>query len=197
MPLEPQRYKYYKTQLSDLLQSATALIRTYYDALSCQAPQLNVQANRIWELSQRQRLVSGINEAAAATLLSACHDAYRPIYQFIDQQQKTVAEVAIVVADFERECQALTAELGPAVELKRCTLTEWSSWLAQALSVLQTQTKFLQLDSRSLLPTLVQSSAIKQFTQDLELTTHYKAKIVLGLAEALRRPELLPLSLAT
>ncbi|XP_030564864.1 uncharacterized protein LOC115765439 [Drosophila novamexicana] len=197
MPLEPQRYKYYKTQLSDILQSATALIRTCYDALSCQAPQLSVQANRIWELSQRLRLVSGINEAAAATLLSACHDAYRPIYQFIDQQQKTVAEVAVLVADFDRERQALTEELGQVEELRRCTLAEWSSWLAQALSVLQTQTKFLELNSRFLLPTLVQSSTIKQFTQDLELATHYKAKIVMGLAQAVRRPELLPLSLAT
>ncbi|XP_064555533.1 uncharacterized protein LOC135440346 [Drosophila montana] len=197
MPLEPQRFKYYKTQLSDLLQSATALIRNYYDALSFQTPQLTAQANRIWELSQRQRLVSGINEAAAATLLSACHDAYQPIYQFINQQHKTVAEVAILVADFERECQVLTEELGQAEELRRCTLAEWSSWLAQALSVLQTQAKFLELDSHCLLPTLVQSSTLKKFTQDLELTTHYKAKIIMGLTQAVRRPELLPFTLAT
>ncbi|TDG39876.1 hypothetical protein AWZ03_013701 [Drosophila navojoa] len=90
MPLEPQRYKYYKTQLGDSLQSATALIRHYYTTLGSQTSQLIVQANRIWELSQRHRLLAGIKEAAAATLLSACHDAYQPIYHSIFEQRQDI-----------------------------------------------------------------------------------------------------------
>ncbi|XP_023163245.2 uncharacterized protein LOC111594256 [Drosophila hydei] len=196
MPLEPQRYKYYKTQLGDSLQSATALIRNYYTTLCSQAPQLIAQADRIWELSQRQRLVAGTNEAAAATLLSACHDAYQPIYHFINQLQETVVEISTHVADFERDCQALKAELSQENELRCCPLTKWNAWLAQTLRIVQTQVKFLELDSRALLPSLVESSVIKQFKHDLELKAHYKASICMGLAQADRRSELLPLTLA-
>ncbi|XP_017962786.1 uncharacterized protein LOC108655535 [Drosophila navojoa] len=192
MPLEPQRYKYYKTQLGDSLQSATALIRHYYTTLGSQTSQLIVQANRIWELSQRHRLLAGIKEAAAATLLSACHDAYQPIYHSIKQLQEAVFEISIHVTDFEREYQALQSELGQVDELRCCSLAKCNAWLAQTLRVLQTQVKFLELDSRALLPGLVDSTAVKQFQRDLEVTAHYKASIYLGLAEADRRSELLP-----
>lgn len=101
-------------------------------------------------------------------------------------------EISIHVTDFEREYQALQSELNQVDELRCCPLAKWNAWLAQTLRVLQTQVKFLELDSRALLPGLIDSSAVKQFQRDLEVAAHYKANICLGLAEADRRSELLP-----
>lgn len=59
MGLQPKRYEYYRKTLGASLQNAATLIRSYQNTLGGQVPQLMQQANRVWELSQRHRLVAG------------------------------------------------------------------------------------------------------------------------------------------
>ncbi|XP_032593749.1 uncharacterized protein LOC116805535 [Drosophila grimshawi] len=196
MPLESQRYKYYKAQLSELLHTTIVHIRNYYDTLNTTAPHLITQANRLWELSQRQHLVAGVDQAAEARLLISSQVAHQSIHKFLNRQNGKLAEIAKQVADFERESNALTEELGEVPKSQLCPLADWRAWLSQALSVLQTQAKYLELHSHSLLPKLVQASTVKQFKEDLQLAQHYEASFRMGLATAERRPELLPMSMA-
>ncbi|EDW00497.1 GH11831 [Drosophila grimshawi] len=137
-----------------------------------------------------------VDQAAEARLLISSQVAHQSIHKFLNRQNGKLAEIAKQVADFERESNALTEELGEVPKSQLCPLADWRAWLSQALSVLQTQAKYLELHSHSLLPKLVQASTVKQFKEDLQLAQHYEASFRMGLATAERRPELLPMSMA-
>ncbi|XP_034490510.1 uncharacterized protein LOC117794130 isoform X2 [Drosophila innubila] len=177
MKLEPDRYEYYKKTLSDCLQVATTLVRNYLSMLGAQTPQLITLTNQLWELSQRQRLVA---RTAAVALLSACHAAFQPINHFIQNLHAKLAEIADHVADFEREFLALEGE---PFQLE--SYADWHAWLFQTLDVLQTQTKYLELHARSLAPSLVQSSTVKQFREVLQLVKQYESNFCMGLARSI------------
>lgn len=178
MTLEPHRTKCNNTTLRDLLQSATARIRKYLTTLSDETPKLIVHTNQLWELSQRQRLVAGNDEASSTALLSACNAVYQLIYNILRDLRETLEEIADHVEDFERESSALKEE----EQLE--SNAEWNAWLFQTLNVLQTHSKYLEIHARSLTPSLVQCSTVKQFKKDLQLVKLYEANFYMGFARA-------------
>ncbi|KAH8416473.1 hypothetical protein KR222_005294 [Zaprionus bogoriensis] len=199
MGLEAKRYDYYKKTLGESLQSAAALIRTYRSTLNEQVPQLVQQANRVWELSQRHRLVAGdCSRALTTALIPLSLSLSRSLS---DRLHDMLPDIGLHVADFERESYALLEELNQknasAGGCLPAPLADWHAWLTQTLTVLQTQAKYLALHARALQPQLVQSAAVKQFQQDLRLATYYESRFCMGLAHAERRPELLPVAMAS
>ncbi|KAM8718597.1 hypothetical protein ACLKA7_001326 [Drosophila subpalustris] len=145
-----------------------------------------MQTDRLWELSQRHRLVSGVDKTAAVALLSACHAAYQPIYYIIQNLHEKLAEIADRVAELDRECFDLNEE-HCQVGHQRCQLessADRNAWLFQTLNVLQTQAKYLDMHARSLAPSLVQSSTVKLLKEAMQLVKQYKSNFSMGFARA-------------
>ncbi|XP_034118323.1 uncharacterized protein LOC117577588 isoform X1 [Drosophila albomicans] len=185
MQLQPHRYEHYKTLLRDLLQSVTTLIRNYVNTLKSQTPNLITQANRLWELRQRQRLVMGVETTAANNLLTASNAVYQQIYQAIESLLEALDEIAKHIEDFERISNELREEAQQNCELP--TLSHCTGWLLQTLSVLQTQAKYLELHTRSLHPAAIESTTAKQLQKDLQLVKEYELNICMGIAKAERQ----------
>ncbi|KAH8411687.1 hypothetical protein KR215_008967 [Drosophila sulfurigaster] len=190
MQLQPHRHEHYKTTLRDLLQSITTLIRNYVNTLKSQTPNLITQANRLWELRQRQRLVMGVEAAAANNLLTASNAVYQQIYQAIQSLLEALDEIANHIEDFERISNELREEAQQNCELP--TLSHCTAWLLQTLSVLQTQAKYLELHTCSLHPAAIESTTAKQLQKDLQLVNEYKLNICMGIAKAERQLDILP-----
>ncbi|XP_030382575.1 uncharacterized protein LOC115630088 [Scaptodrosophila lebanonensis] len=184
MALAAERYEHHRKQLGELLQAAALLIKAHETGLYDEAGELGTQASHLWELSQRHRLVVGSNNAAAATLFSACNDVFQPLYERILKLDETLAEIRNAVSDFEVQCRELQAEQNAPINeaLAKCL-----AWLLQTQSVLQSQAKYLELYARGLTPTLVQQATVDQFKRELQLSEQQRDRILLGLALAEQR----------
>lgn len=59
MLMPPERLEYYNKSLGQQLQRLVTSIRSYQALKALKTPLLLTQANRLWELNQRYRLVKG------------------------------------------------------------------------------------------------------------------------------------------
>jgi len=59
MLLPPDRLEHYKTSLEQQLKRLASSIRSYLVLKAADTSELSNRANRLWELSQRYRLVKG------------------------------------------------------------------------------------------------------------------------------------------
>ncbi|KAH8386953.1 hypothetical protein KR093_003728 [Drosophila rubida] len=180
MQLKPHRYEHYNTTLRDLLQTITTLIRNYVSTLKSHTPNLITQANRLWELRQRHRLVIGYQ---IHTVL-CCRQS----------QLEALDEIANNIADFERTSNELREEAQEETQSSELTtLSSWTAWLLETLNVLQTQAKYLELHTRSMQPMAMESTTVKRFRKDLQLVKEYELNICMGIAKAERQqPGILP-----
>ncbi|KAH8409290.1 hypothetical protein KR009_012284, partial [Drosophila setifemur] len=182
MLLPPERLEHYTTNLGQHLQRLATSIRDYQANKALKTPQIVERANRLWELSQRYRLVKGTNEAAANALLAACQEVYEHIYRSILELVDQLANVSNQVTDFEREFQTFIEEQKDG--RIPFSLNEFVEWLEDSLSSLQNQAKYLELHLRQLHPKLlVGDSTLEAFKADLQLPEHLEANISLGLAK--------------
>ncbi|XP_016988533.1 uncharacterized protein LOC108051092 [Drosophila rhopaloa] len=193
MLLAPDRLEHYKTNLEQQLKRLATSIRIYQAFKSSKTTELSNQANRLWELSQRYRLVKGTNQAATFALLSVCQDAYQNLQDSILTLDYKLVQISAQLSDFEIECLNLSQEQNetktPAV------LTEFRNFLKESLKLMQNHVKYLELNLRQLQPQfMAPESYLEAFKSDLIMPEHTEARISLGLAK-IERPANFPLNL--
>ncbi|XP_017064057.1 uncharacterized protein LOC108103182 [Drosophila eugracilis] len=186
MLLPPDRVEHYKTTLEPELKRLATSIRNYLALRAAKTPELSNQANRLWELCQRYRLVKGSNnQAATFALLSVCHDVYQTLRDSISKLVDELVQISTQVNDFEMECLHLNQELN---ENKiPDSLTQSRNFIEESLKLLQNQVKHLELHLRQLQPKFTPpESSLDAFKSDLQLPEHAEARIYLGLAKVER-----------
>ncbi|XP_016948862.1 uncharacterized protein LOC108023735 [Drosophila biarmipes] len=193
MLLPPDRLEHYKSSLEQMLKRLAISIRSYLVLKTTETSELSNQASRLWELSQRYRLVKGTNQAATFALLAVCHDVYQKLQDSILKLACELDQISAQVADFEIECLQFGQEhrQGKAPP----SLTEFRVFLEESLKLLQNQVKYLELHLRQLQPKFsAPESALEAFRSDLQLPEHAEARLLLGLARADKLPSF-PLAL--
>ncbi|EDV46243.1 uncharacterized protein LOC6549793 [Drosophila erecta] len=188
------RLEHYKTSLEQQLKDLATTIRSYLCLKSATTPELSNQANRLWELGQRYRLVvKGSNQAATVALLSVCHDVYRSLQNSISKLVHELVQISAQVTDFETECLHLNHEQNQTKT--PAALTEFRNFLEESLKLLQNQVKYLELHLSQLQPKFAApESSLEAFKSDLHLPEPAEARITLGLAK-IERLSSFPLTL--
>nr|XP_016936725.1 uncharacterized protein LOC108015008 [Drosophila suzukii] len=182
MLLPPDRLEHYKTSLEQQLKRLASSIRSYLVLKAADTSELSNRANRLWELSQRYRLVKGTNEAATFALLAVCQNVYQNLQDSILKLDLELVQISAQVADFEIECLQLGQEQSQSKT--PTSLTEFRNFLEESLKLLQNQVKYLELHLRQLQPKiLAPESSLEAFRSDLQLPEHAEARIFLGLAK--------------
>lgn len=193
MLLSEDRLEHYKTSLEQQLKHLATTIRSYLCLKSATTPQLSSQANRLWELGQRYRLVKGSNQVATFALLSVCHDVYRSLQDSISKLVSELGQISAQVTDFEIQCLHLCNEQQQTKT--PAALTEFRNFLEESLKLLQNQVKYLELHLSQLQPKFsAPESSLESFKSDLQLPEPAEARITLGLAK-IERPSSFPLTL--
>ncbi|XP_039499538.1 uncharacterized protein LOC120456664 [Drosophila santomea] len=193
MILPADRLEQYNTSLEQQLKHLATTIRSYLSLKSATTPELSNEANRLWELGQRYRLVKGSNQAATVALLSVCQDVYRILQDSISKLVYELVQISAQVTDFEIECLHLNHEQNQTKT--PATLTEFRNFLEESLKLLQNQVKYLQLHLSQLQPKFsAPESSLEAFKSDLHLPEPAEARITLGLAK-IERLSSFPLTL--
>ncbi|XP_043659770.1 uncharacterized protein LOC122624333 [Drosophila teissieri] len=194
MLLPADRLEHYNTSLEQQLKHLATTIRSYLSLKSATTPELSSQANRLWELGQRYRLVvKGSNQAATVALLSVCQDVYRSLQDSISKLVSELVQISAQVTDFEIECLHLHHEQNQTKT--PATLTEFRNFLAESLKLLQNQVKYLELHLSQMQPKFsAPESSLEAFKSDLQLPEPAEARITLGLAK-IERLSSFPLTL--
>ncbi|KAH8346043.1 hypothetical protein KR084_007823 [Drosophila pseudotakahashii] len=183
MLLVPDRLEHHKTSLEQQLKLLATSIRSYLALKAAEAPELANRANRLWELSQRYRLVKGTNQAATFALLSVCQEIYQNLQDSILKLADELAQISAQVADFEIACLQLSQEHSQNQKTPT-NLIEFRNFLEESLKLLQNQVKYLELHLRQLQPKFAApESSLDTFRSDLQLPEHAAARISLGLAK--------------
>ncbi|XP_017055800.1 uncharacterized protein LOC108097781 [Drosophila ficusphila] len=193
MVLPQDRLDYYKKNFEQQLKLLVISIKGYKALKAAKTPELSKQANRLWELSQRYRLVKGANQSATFALLSVCREVYQSLQDNILTLDYELVQISAQVTDFENKCLELQKEQNQT--RTSAALTEIRNFLEELLKLLQNQVKYLELHLRQLQPKfMAPESSLESFKSDLELSEYAEAKISLGLAK-LERFSSLPLNL--
>ncbi|XP_017114449.1 uncharacterized protein LOC108137330 [Drosophila elegans] len=182
MVLPPDRLEHYKTSLEQQLKRLASSFRSYQAAKSANIPELLNQANRLWELSQRYRLVKGTNQAAAFGLLSVCQDVYQSLRDGILTFDFELVQISVQVNQLETECLTLNQEQNqtktPAV------LTEVRNFLGASLELLRNHVKYMELNLCQLQPKFMAcETSLEAFKSALIMPEYAEARISLGLAK--------------
>ncbi|KAH8287306.1 hypothetical protein KR054_005547 [Drosophila jambulina] len=176
MIMPPERIEYYNMSIGQQLQGLVTSLKSYQALKAVKTSELPNQANRLWELNQRYRLVKGKHEVASFALLSACQEAHQGLYDIILNLVEELDEVSLQVLGFKRECLKIRIEQEASKELL--------NFLEESLKSLQNQTKYLELHLRQLHPKFaLGESALEAFKSDLQLPEHVEANMALGLAK--------------